>query len=71
MHDIELERPIMGVESCFPFISVSYADQVVGTVEVQLGEGVGGVKLVKQVGDEWQWVMVLLGDTIKTMIVHS
>ncbi|KIO15016.1 hypothetical protein M404DRAFT_120097, partial [Pisolithus tinctorius Marx 270] len=36
-HYLPLIRTIMSAESCFPFISICYADQMIGMVEINLG----------------------------------
>lgn len=50
MHDVEFIRAVMGVESGLPSISIGYVDQVVCTVEAQLGERASSAKSVEQVG---------------------
>ena len=40
MHDLEFVRTVASVKSGFPFISISNADQVVGSSEIDFGEDV-------------------------------
>ena len=71
MHDHKIEGSISSSEGGFPFITRSDADEVVGTTEVNLGVDGGGAEAIKEVGNERKWVLVFLGDGIKTMPIDA
>ena len=54
-----------------PFIAWSNANKVVGSLKVDLGEDSGMVKAIKEVWDEWQWIMIFFGDSIEAMPVDA
>ena len=71
VHDHKIKGSIMSLEGSFPFITRSNADKVVGTMEVNLGVDGGGAEAIKEVGNEQKWVLVFLGDGIKTTPIDT
>ena len=71
VHDHKIKGTIMSSEGGFPFITRSDVDEVVGTMEVNLGVDGGGAEAIKEVGNEQKWVSVFLGDGIKTMPINT
>jgi len=44
---------------------------VVTSMEVELGVDLCTAKLVKEVGDEWDWVPILLSDLVEVLEVNT
>ena len=70
-HDMPLEGAIAGVESSFPFIALSDADQVVRVTEVDFHIKSCLSWAVEEIGDAGQGVAVLLRDLIQTAEVDA
>ena len=70
-HDLPLKRTITSLECGFPFVAFSYSDKVIGVSEVYGGVNLGFARSGQQVRDEWKWILVLLGDPVKTSEVNT
>lgn len=58
---------VQWLESGLPFVILTDADKVVGPLDVQFGEqlgGVGRVEWLQQILDQQKWVVVLNGDFV-------
>ena len=55
----------------FHLSSFGSADQVVSAAKVHLGKVWGTARSVKQVGNEGERILILLGDTIETVVVYG
>ncbi len=52
---------IMGPEGCFPFITFSYAYEMISMAKIKFGIDASGAHGVKEVRNEWKRVTVFLG----------
>ena len=71
VHDHKIKGSITSSEGGFPFITGSDADEVVGTMEVDLGRDGGGAEAIEEVGNEQKRILVFLGDGIKTTPIDT
>jgi hypothetical protein len=53
VHDLELVRPISSVESGFPFVALSDADEVVSSLKVDLGENMRRAQSIEEIWYQW------------------
>ena len=53
VHDLEFIRTVASAKSGFPFISISNADQVVCSSEINFGEDMRGAQSVEEIWDQW------------------
>ncbi|KDQ06899.1 hypothetical protein BOTBODRAFT_120841, partial [Botryobasidium botryosum FD-172 SS1] len=70
-HDQVLKTAITSPECHFPFIPRSDTDEVVGSVEVDLGEVFGLLEAVEEISYEGQRVMVFFSDAVQSSVVHA
>ena len=71
MHDHEIERAILSLESGLPFVTWSDANEVVGCLKINLGVNIRMAKAIKEVWDERQWITILFGDSIEATPVNA
>ncbi len=60
-HDTPFEGAVMGPEGCFPFITFSYAYEMISMSKVEFGVDAGRVCGVEEVRNEWEGVTIFLG----------
>src|SRR5882724_283411 len=70
-HDQELEGAILCLEGCLPLLASCNINIAVASMEVELGVDFCAAKLVKEVGDEWDWVLILLSDLVEVSEVNT
>src|SRR5882724_10625787 len=70
-HDQELERAIACSESCLPLVACCNANIIVASAEVELGVDLCASQLVKEVGDEWDRVLIFSCDPIEVVKVDT
>jgi hypothetical protein len=58
-HNKPLKQAIAGAESCFPFISFSYSDKVIGVLKVDFRVDTRFTRAIKKIGDQGEWITVL------------
>jgi len=44
---------------------------VVASMEVELGVDLCAAQLVEEIGNEWNWVLILLSDLVEVLEVHT
>ena len=70
-HYQELKGAISHSEGCLPFIAGCDTNIVVASMEIKLGVDLCTAKLVKEVGDEWDQVPILLSDLVEVSEVNA
>ena len=55
----------------FPFITIGNVNQMVSMAKIYLWINLSFVRWVQQIGDEWKWIMIILGDMVKTVEVNT
>ncbi len=60
-----------GHEGCFPFIPLTYPDEVVGAAEVQLGEDGGTTEMFQGCWDERKGITELHSDVIQCSVIYT
>ena len=58
-------------EGSFPLVASCDANIVVASMKVELGVDLGTAQLVEEVGEEGNWVVILLGDLVQVPEVHA
>src|SRR5882724_9732130 len=61
----------MRSEGCLPLVAHCNVNIVVASMEVELGVDLHTAQLVKEVGDERNWVPILLCDLVEVSEVHT
>jgi len=64
-HDQEFEGAIVHPEGCFPLMACCDTNIVVASMEVELGVDLCAAQLVEEVGNEWNWVLILSSDLVE------
>src|SRR5882724_9651224 len=70
-HDQELEGAILCLEGCLPLMARCDANIVVVSTEVKLGVDLCTAKLVEEVGDEWDQVLILPSDLVEVLEIDT
>ena len=70
-HDQELKGAIAHSEGHIPLVACCDTIIVVASMEVKLGVDLHAAQLVKEVGDEWDWVPILLCDLVEVSEVDT
>jgi len=52
-------------EGCFPLMACCDTNIVVASMEVELGVDLCAAQLVEEVGNEWNWVLILSSDLVR------
>ncbi len=60
-----------GHEGCFPFIPLTYTDEIVGAAEVQLGEDGGTTEMFQDGWDERKGITELHSDVIQCLVIYT
>ncbi len=60
-HDTPFEGAVTGPEGCFPFITFSYAYEMISMLEIKFGIDASRVRRVEEVRNEWKGITVFLG----------
>ncbi len=60
-HDTPFEGAVTGPEGCFPFITFSYAYEMISMSEIKFGIDASGARRVEEVRNEWKGITVFLG----------
>ncbi len=60
-----------GHEGCFPFIPLTYPDEVVGAAVVQLGEDGGTTEMFQGCWDERKGITELHSDVIQCPVINT
>ena len=53
------------MEGCLPLVAHCDANIVVASMEVEIGVDLCAAQLVKEIGDEWYWVLIFSCDLIE------
>jgi len=61
----------MHSEGCLPLMASCNANIVVASAEVELGVDLCAVQLVEEIGDKWNWVLILLSDLVEVSEVNT
>src|SRR5882724_11869963 len=67
----EFEGAITHSEGCLPLVAHCDANIVVASMEVKLGVDLCAAQLVKEIGNEWNQVPILLCDLVEVLEVHT
>ena len=59
------------MESGFPFITFGDSDKVVCMSEINFGIDTTFLGSIKEISNEWKWILVLLGDSVKSTEIHA
>src|SRR5882724_560151 len=70
-HDQELESTVACLEGCLPLMARCDMNIIVASAEVELGVDLCAAQLVEEVGNEWNWVLILLSDLVEVSEVHT
>jgi len=70
-HDQELKGAIVCLEGCLPLMASCDTNIVVANVEVEVGVDLCTAQLVKEIGDEWNWVPILPCDLVEVVEVDT
>ena len=70
-HDQELKGDILHSEGCLPLVASCNVNIVVASMEVELGIDLCAAQLVEEIGDEWNWVLILLHDIVEVSEVNT
>ncbi len=60
-HDTPFEGAVTGPEGCFPFVTFSYAYEMISMSEIKFGIDASGVRGVEEVRNESKGITVFLG----------
>src|SRR5712664_151807 len=64
-HNQEIEGAISGAKGCLQLVTSGNANIVVARVQFELCVDLGASKLVQEVGDQWDWVLILPSELIE------
>ena len=67
-HDCGFKESFVGNEGSFPLVSILDSDIVVSSVNIKLGEDMGVLKFIDEVGDERKRVGIIGGMFIEVMV---
>jgi hypothetical protein len=59
------------VKAVFGNIELSDFQLMISSAEINFGEYLGSIQLIKQVFNLWKWVLVLDGYLVEFMVVHT
>ena len=70
-HDQELKGAVSHLEDCLPLVASCDVNIVVASAEVELGVDLCTAKLIKEGGDKWDQVPILLSDLVEVSEVNA
>ena len=70
-HDTPFKVAVVGPEGCFPFITFSYAYEMISMSEIKFGIDVSGAHGVEEVRNEWKGVTIFLGYLVQATEIDT
>src|SRR5882724_4776772 len=70
-HYQELKGAIACLESCLPLMAHCDANIVVASTEVKFGVDHCAAQLIKEIGNKWNQVEILLSNLVEVLEVHT
>ena len=70
-HDLVFEISILDPESCFLFIIFTNFYLIIGISKIQLGKSPYLAKLIQQLVNQKQQILIFYGNIIKILIIHT